>query len=232
VAAIVWGIEWHHIFNVSLAIESLPYVLKGIGHTLLISFGGMGFGLVLGFFLAIGRSSKFVLFRWPSRLFISYMRGTPMLVLLFLLYFGLPNIGIEFSALTAALIGFSIHSSAYMAEINRSALQAVDNGQWEAAKSLGMSYWQTMFSVILPQATRIAIPPLSNVLLDLIKASSLAAMITVPELFHRAKIVGGREFDYMTVYILVGLIYWGICSIVAVWQNHLEKQFSFGRQSI
>jgi cystine transport system permease protein len=223
----VWGIEWNHIFDLQLAIKSFPYIIKGIGLTILISFGGMGIGLILGFILALGRNSKRFVLRWPARIFISYMRGTPMLVFLFLLYFGLPNIGIQFSAITAALIGFSLHSSAYMAEINRSALDSVEKGQWEAARSLGLSYWQTMFSVILPQATRIAIPPLSNVLLDLIKASSLAAMITVPDLFHRAKVVGGREFDYMTVYILVGFIYWGICSLAAVWQKDLERRFSY-----
>lgn len=220
------AIDWGNIFDLQLAIESFPYILQGIGYTILISFGGMACGLVLGFILALGRSSKWLLIRWPARLFISYMRGTPMLVFLFLLYFGLPNIGIQFSAVTAALVGFSLHSSAYMAEINRSALNSVDKGQWEAATALGLTYWQTMFSVILPQATRIAIPPLSNVLLDLIKASSLAAMITVPELFNRAKIVGGREFDYLTVYILVGFIYWGISIVVEVWQNWLEKRFA------
>ena len=219
------GIEWQHIFDLQLAIESFPYILQGIGYTILISFGGMAFGLILGFFLALGRTSKLVLFRWPTRIFISYMRGTPMLVFLFLLYFGLPNIGIQFSAVTAALIGFSLHSSAYMAEIIRSSLNSIDKGQWEAATALGMSYWQSLLFVILPQATRIAIPPLSNVLLDLIKASSLAAMITVPDLFQRAKIVGGREFDYMTVYILVGFIYWGICLLVEVWQNRFGKTF-------
>ncbi|MBE1553673.1 cystine transport system permease protein [Filibacter limicola] len=221
------GIEWKHIFDLPLAIDSLPYILQGIGYTILISFGGMVCGLVLGFVLALGRGSKRIIFRWPARLFISYMRGTPMLVFLFLLYFGLPNIGIQFSAVIAALIGFSLHSSAYMAEIIRSALNSVDKGQWEAATALGLSNWQTMFSVIMPQATRIAIPPLSNVLLDLIKASSLAAMITVPDLFHHAKVVGGREFDYMTVYIVVGLIYWAICLVVEVWQNYLEKRFAY-----
>ena len=187
----------------------------------------MGIGLLLGFILALGRSSKWFFVRWPVRIYISFMRGIPMLVFLFILYFGLPIVGIEFSALTAALIGFSLHSSAYMAEIIRSALGSVDNGQWEAAKSLGLSYWDSMISVILPQATRIAIPPLSNVLLDLIKASSLAAMITVPDLFHRAKVVGGREFDYMTMYLLVALIYWGICILVELWQSDLERRFSY-----
>lgn len=224
------AIDWGNIFDLQLAITSLPYILQGIGYTLLISFGGMANGLVLGFILALGRGSKWRLIRWPARIFISYMRGTPMLVFLFLLYFGLPNIGIQFSAVTAALIGFSLHSSAYMAEINRSALSSVDKGQWEAATALGMSYWQTMWSIILPQATRIAIPPLSNVLLDLIKASSLAAMITVPELFQRAKIVGGREFDYLTVYILVGFVYWGISMLVEIWQSRLEKRFSFSQK--
>ncbi|MBS4209198.1 amino acid ABC transporter permease [Bacillus sp. FJAT-50079] len=220
-------IQWQHIFDVSLAIESFPYIIQGIWYTLLISFAGMGIGLVLGFFLAIARMSKYAILRWPARMYISFMRGIPMLVFLFILYFGLPNIGIQFSAIEAALIGFSSHSAAYMAEINRSALTAVNKGQWEASKALGLTYWQTMISIILPQATRIAIPPLSNVLLDLIKASSLAAMITVPDLFQRAKIVGGREFDYMTMYLLVALIYWGICTIVAIWQEHLEKKYSY-----
>ncbi|MCY7727006.1 amino acid ABC transporter permease, partial [Bacillus safensis] len=135
-------------------------------------------------------------------------------------------IGIEFTAVTAAIIGFSFNSAAYIAEINRAALSSVPNGQVEAAKSLGLSYWQTMRGVILPQSVRIALPPLTNVMLDLIKASSLAAMITVPELFQQAKIVGGREFDYMTMYILVALIYWGICSVVSLLQDFLEKRYA------
>ena len=220
-------IQWQYIFDLPLAIESFPYIFQGIWYTLLISFVGMGVGLIIGFFLALGRTSKLAIFRWPTKIYISFMRGIPMLVFLFLLYFGLPVIGIKFSAITAALIGFSLHSAAYMAEIIRSALAAVNKGQWEAATALGLTYWQTMRSIILPQATRVALPPLSNVLLDLIKASSLAAMITVPDLFQRAKIVGGREFDYMTMYILVAFIYWGICSLVALWQSDLEKRFQY-----
>lgn len=218
-------IQWEYIFNGRLALESFPYVLQGIGYTLLISMVSMFIGLLLGFFLALGRMSKKPLLRWPARSYISFMRGVPILVLLFILYFGFPMIGIEFTAITAAIIGFSINSAAYMAEINRSAIASVDKGQWEAAASLGHSYWQTMRRIILPQAARIAMPPLSNVLLDLIKGSSLAAMITVPELFQKAKIVGGREFDYMTMYILVALIYWGICTVISFVQNRLEKRF-------
>jgi cystine transport system permease protein len=217
-------IQWQYLFNPSLAIESLPYVLEGLWNTLFISFISMAFGLALGLFLALGRSSSNWLLRMPSSLYISFMRGVPILVILFILYFGFPVIGIEFTALQAAVIGFSLNSAAYIAEINRSAINAVDRGQWEASTSLGLSYWQTLRGIILPQAVRIALPPLSNVMLDLIKASSLAAMITVPEIFQHAKIVGGRELDYMTMYILIALIYWAICSVVSILQRYLEKR--------
>ncbi|PJM63237.1 MULTISPECIES: amino acid ABC transporter permease [Bacillus] len=220
------SIQWEYIFNTKLAIESFPYVIKGIGYTLLISFVSMFAGTVIGLFISLARMSKLALLRWPAKLYISFMRGVPILVILFILYFGFPYIGIEFSAVTAALMGFSLNSAAYIAEINRSAISSVEKGQWEAASSLGLSYWQTMRGIILPQSIRIALPPLANVLLDLIKASSLAAMITVPELLQHAKIIGGREFDYITMYILTALIYWAICSIAAVFQNILEKKYA------
>ncbi|WP_340640181.1 ABC transporter permease subunit [Bacillus atrophaeus] len=222
----MYTIQWEYIFNLKLAIESFPYVIKGIWYTLLISFVSMFAGTMLGLFISLARMSKFALLRWPARLYISFMRGVPILVILFILYFGFPYIGIEFSAVTAALLGFSLNSTAYIAEINRSAISSVDKGQWEAAASLGLSYWKTMRGVILPQSVRVALPPLANVLLDLIKASSLAAMITVPELLQHAKIIGGREFDYMTMYILTALIYWAICSVAAAFQNILEKKYA------
>jgi L-cystine transport system permease protein len=221
----VGDIQWQYLFNVRLAIESFPFVIQGIWYTLLISFVGMFLGLILGFFLALGRTSHFRVLRWSAHFYISFMRGTPILVFLYILYFGLPVIGITFGAVTSALIGFSLNSAAYIAEIIRAALSSVDSGQWEAAKALGLTYWQTMREVIIPQAVRMALPPLGNVFLDLIKASSLAAVITVPELLQNAKIVGGREFDYMTMYILVALIYWAICTIISVFQGYLEKRY-------
>nr|WP_249310431.1 amino acid ABC transporter permease [Bacillus sp. FJAT-49736] len=208
-----------------MAIKSFPYILQGIGYTMLLSFVSMAFGLVLGFFLSLARTSKNRLLRWPARLYISFMRGVPILVLLFLLFYGLPIVGIEFSAVTAAIIGFTLNSAAFMAEIWRSSISSVQKGQWEAAASLGFSYWQTMRRIILPQGTRIAIAPLFNVFLDLTKGTSLAAMITVPEMFQKAKIVGGREFDYMTVYILVALIYWGVCTLISLLQDFMEKRY-------
>ncbi|WP_280771378.1 amino acid ABC transporter permease [Salipaludibacillus daqingensis] len=218
-------IQWGHIFDIQLAIESLPYVLQGIWYTLFISLISMVIGLAIGLLLAIARASDRFWLRWPARMYISFMRGVPILIILFLLYFGFPFVGVEFQAVTAAIIGFSLNSAAYMAEINRAAISAVPRGQWESARSLGFSYWMMMRRIVLPQASRIAVPPLTNVLLDLIKASSLAAMITVPEIFQMSRIVAGREMDYMTMFILVALIYWGICSIMTVLQNYLEKRF-------
>lgn len=218
-------IKWNYIFDPQLAIDSFPYVMEGIGYTILISLISMLAGLIIGFFLALARTSKYAILRWPTRTYISFMRGVPILVILFMLYFGLPIIGLQLSPLEAALIAFSVNSAAYIAEIIRSALSSVDNGQWESSKALGLTYWQTMFGIILPQSIRIATPPLANVQLDIIKASSLAAMITVPEIFQKARIVGGREFDFMTMYIVVALIYWGLCSIMTVLQNYLEKRY-------
>lgn len=214
------------LFDVELALENLPFLLSGLPATIAVSFAAMGMGLILGFFLALGRSSKTRLLRWPARLYISFMRGTPILVFLFILYFGLPVVGITMSAYTAAILGFGLNSAAYLAEINRSSLNSVSKGQWEAAQSLGFSYFQALRRIILPQATRIAIPPMTNVFLDLIKATSLAAVITVPELFQKAQIAGGRTFDTMTMYVLAALIYWPLCILVSVFQESIEKRFS------
>lgn len=220
------GIQWQYIFNPELALDSLPYVLKGMGYTLGIALTSMLNGTLLGFVLAMLQLAKLKPLRWLARLYISFIRGTPTLVILFLLYFGFPFIGIQFTAVTAAIIGFSLSSAAYSAEIIRSSLNSVNHGQWEAAYALGLKWSFIMRKVIVPQAMRIAIPPMSNVLLDLIKGSSLAAMITVPEMFQNAKIVGGREFDYMTMYILVALIYWAVCSVFAAFQTRIEKKLS------
>jgi len=186
----------------------------------------MFIGLILGLFLALARTSKNIALNIPARLYISFMRGTPILVFLFILYFGLPVIGIKLTALIAACIGFGLNSAAYIAEINRAALSSVDRGQWEAARALSLTNRETLMGIILPQAARIAVPPLTNVFLDIVKATSLAAVITVPELFQKAQIVAGREYDSMTLYILVALVYWPICAIIEWLQGKLEKRLS------
>ncbi|KGP90057.1 cysteine ABC transporter permease [Pontibacillus chungwhensis BH030062] len=222
--------ELDKLFNPRLAWESLPTVLEGLPYTIAISLAGMAIGLFLGFFLSLGRSSSAFYLRWPSRLYISFMRGTPILVFLFLLYFGFPFIGISMSAVTSAVVAFGLNSAAYNAEIIRASLKSVSNGQWEASRALGLSYWQTVRFVIVPQATRIALPPLTNVMLDLVKATSLAAIISVPEMIQHAKIVIGRTGDAMTLYLLVAFIYWPLCIIIATFQERLEARYDFHKK--
>lgn len=224
------NIEWEKLFNAELALESLPFVLGGLPMTIAVSFVSMAMGLLLGFFLALGRSSDQRLLRWPSRVYISFMRGTPILVFLFILYHGLPFVGWTLNAYTAAILGFGLNSAAYIAEINRAALSSVPHGQWESSKALGLPYWKTLKFVVLPQATRIALPPLTNVFLDIVKATSLAAVITVPEMFQKAQIVAGRTYDTMTLYILVALIYWPLCIVIASFQEWLERKYDYFRK--
>ncbi|KAB8129357.1 amino acid ABC transporter permease [Gracilibacillus oryzae] len=213
-------------FDIKLAIENLPFILSGLPRTIAVSFVAMALGLVLGLFISLARSSDMMLLRYPARLYISFMRGTPIIVFLFILYYGLPMIEIRLSAYMAAVIGFGLNSAAYIAEVIRSSINSVPYGQWESAKALGLSYWQTLRQIILPQGVRIALPPLTNVFLDLVKATSLAAVITVPELFQKAQIAGGREFDSLTMYILVALIYWPLCIVIAFFQEKMEARFS------
>jgi L-cystine transport system permease protein len=213
-------------FDAELAWENLPFILEGLPMTIAVAFAGMAMGLLLGFFLAIGRSSRFFFLRWPARFYISFMRGTPILVFLFILYQGLPVVQIRLDAFTCAVLAFGLNSAAYIAEVNRGALNSIAYGQWESSYALGLNYWQTLTRVIVPQAARVAMPPLTNVFLDLVKATSLAAVITVPEMFQKAQIVAGRTFDSMTMYITVALVYWPLCIIISYFQERLEKRFS------
>lgn len=218
-------IQWENLFNLNLAKEAAPYILQGLSYTIWMSLLSMAIGLGLGLITAMGRMSSYRIFRYPARAYISIIRGTPLLVQLFILYFGLPVIGITLSAVLAGVIGLSLNVGGYSAETIRGALLSIPKGQWEAAQSLNMTYWQTMRRIIIPQATRVAIPSLANTFLSLVKDTSLLAMITGPELLYHAKIIGGREFDYMTPYIIVAVYYWIICTMLSALQERLEKRF-------
>lgn len=204
--------------------DSLWFVLSGLPYTLGISALSFLTGVTLGIFLAIMGRSQNMFFKRFVKGYISIMRGVPMIVVLFMLYFGMPYFNLQLPALLCAYIGFSLVSSAYISEIFRSSINAVDHGQWEAAQSLGLPKKPVIQKIILPQALRIAIPPLGNVVVDMIKSSSLAAMITVPDIFQNAKIVGGREWDYMSMYVLVAFIYWLLCYLFERFQTYLEAR--------
>ena len=206
-----------------LALDSAPFLLKGAYYTVILSLGGMFFGLLLGFGLALMRLSRFKSVSWLARIYVSFFRGTPLLVQLFVIYYGLPQLGMELDPLPAALIGFSLNMAAYACEILRSAIGSIERGQWEAAASIGMTRVQAMRRAILPQALRTALPPLGNSFISLVKDTALAATIQVPELFRQAQLITARTFEIFTMYLAVAAIYWLACSLLAAGQGRLER---------
>ncbi|WP_407681545.1 cystine ABC transporter permease [Pseudomonas mangiferae] len=210
--------------SLQLALDSAPYLLKGALYTVVLSLGGMFFGLLLGFGLALMRLSRIGVLSWVARIYVSFVRGTPLLVQLFMIYYGLPQLGIQLDPLPAALIGFSLNMAAYITEILRAAIASIDRGQWEAAASIGMSRGQTLRRAILPQAARTALPPLGNSFISLVKDTSLAATIQVPELFRQAQLITARTFEIFTMYLAAALLYWVLASLLAHVQHRLEHR--------
>lgn len=210
--------------SLQLVLDSLPFLLKGAWWTVVLSLGGMFFGLLLGFGLALLRLYAFWPLRWLARVYVSFFRGTPLLVQLFMIYYGLPQLGIQLDPLPAALIGFSLNMAAYTAEILRAAIASIERGQWEAAASIGMGRAQTLYRAILPQAARTALPPLGNSFISLVKDTALAATIQVPELFRQAQLITARTFEIFTMYLAAALIYWLMASVLAYFQGRLEHR--------
>ena len=214
------------MFDLQLAIDNFPFILSGLPNTLLISFVSFACGLLIGFVLAQLRTCRIAVIRWLTAAYISLMRGTPMMVLLFALYFGLPFLRINLNAIIVSICSFSFMSAAYLSEIIRASLSAIDGGQWEAGAALGLSRGHVMQHIILPQAARIALPSLGNVLTDIIKGSALTGTITVAELFNRAKQVGGGNEDYLTAFFAVACVYWALCTLCGAVISLLEKRLT------
>jgi cystine transport system permease protein len=210
--------------SLQLMLDSAPFLLKGAWYTVILSLGGMFFGLILGFALALMRLAQFKPLGWIARVYVSFFRGTPLLVQLFVIYYGLPEVGLELDPLPAALIGFSLNMAAYACEILRAAIGSIERGQWEAAASIGMTRAQTLRRAILPQAARTALPPLGNSFISLVKDTALAATIQVPELFRQAQLITARTFEIFTLYVAAALIYWLLASVLAHIQNRLEAR--------
>ena len=143
-----------------------------------------------------------------------------------MIYYGLPQFGIELDPIPAAMIGLSLNTAAYAAETLRAAISSIDKGQWEAAASIGMTPWQTMRRAILPQAARVALPPLSNSFISLVKDTSLAATIQVPELFRQAQLITSRTLEVFTMYLAASLIYWVMATVLSSLQNYFENQLN------
>ena len=207
-------------------VRSIPFLLKGAGYTVELSLGGMIFGLAFGFVIALMRLSQRKFMRGIARVYVSFIRGTPLLVQLFVIYYGLAQFGLRLDPIPSALIGLSLNVAGYTGEILRAAIASIDKGQWEAAKALGLSWPQTMRLVIIPQAARVALPPLGNSFISLVKDTSLAATIQVPELFRQAQLITARTFQIFTMYLTAAILYWVISTILASLQERLERHYS------
>jgi cystine transport system permease protein len=210
--------------GLQLALDSAPLLLKGTIFTVELSVGGMVFGLVFGLALALMRLSRQLPLSMFARFYVSAVRGTPLLAQLFMIYYGLPQFDIRLEPMTCALIGFSLNTAAYTSETLRAAISSIDHGQWEAASSIGMTSTQTMVRVILPQAARVALPPLSNSFISLVKDTSLAATIQVPELFRQAQLITARTFEVFTMYLAASAVYWILATVLTQLQHRLEAR--------
>ncbi|MBA7476747.1 L-cystine transport system permease protein YecS [subsurface metagenome] len=202
----------------------LPPVLEGTLVTLKLIALSIPLGLILGILIAVGRvyGNKFI--SSFCAIYTLFFRGTPLLIQLFILYFGLPSIGIFFSPFAAAVIGFILCSGAYHSEYIRGAIQSIKTGQMMAAEALGMTRSKAILYIILPQALRRAIPGCSNEIIYLIKYSSLAFMVTCVELTGAGKIIASRYFAYTEVFLVVGVIYLLMVSVVTKLLSMLEKK--------
>lgn len=209
-----------------LMLSSLgPLLLAGLRFTVPLTLLSFGFGLVLGLVVAVVRLFAPAPFAAIVRFYVWVFRGTPLLVQLFLIFYGLPNIGIVLDAFPAALIGFTLNIGAYTSETIRAAISSIPKGQWEAAYSIGMSWSQAMRRTIVPQGARVAVPPLSNTFIALVKDTSLAAAITVPELFQAAQRIVAVTYEPLILYIEAALIYLAMSTVLSQLQAYLEQRF-------
>ena len=204
----------------------LPALMQGLVITLQLIVCSAPFGLALGIGVAAGRQYGGPILSRVCKTFVFLIKGTPLLLLLFILYFGLPSIGITLSAFAASVIGFVLCNGAYNSEYVRGALLSIKDGQMVAAQALGMTRAQAIKNVILPQALRRAIPGLSNEFIYLIKYSSLAYMITVVELSGVGKNVATKYFIYTETFMVVGIVYLVLVTITTVAVSILEKHVS------
>lgn len=227
------------IFDIEAVFSSIPGLLKFLPVSLEITFISMIVGLILGLILAVIRMKKIPVLTQIATVFISFIRGTPIIVQLYLTYNGIPLLlrfineqygtGYNINAVPAmlfVLVTFAFNEAAYNSETIRAALQSVNKGQIEAAESLGMTYFQVLRRVILPEAIVVATPPLGNALIGLLKGTSLAFVAGVVEMTAQGKIISGSNFRFFEVYLALAIIYWALTIIIEQILRYLEKRFS------
>ncbi|MFY9633664.1 amino acid ABC transporter permease [Pseudarthrobacter sp. BIM B-2242] len=201
-----------------------PILLGAVTGTIPVALVSFAFGLLLALIVALMRLSRNRVLSTIARIYISVIRGTPLLVQLFVIFYGLPSIGVTISPWPSAIIAFSLNVGGYAAEVIRAAILSVPKGQWEAGHTIGMSRRQSLVRIILPQAARVSVPPLSNTFISLVKDTSLASLILVTELFRQAQQVAAFSQEFMLLYLEAAVIYWIICLVLAGGQSALEKR--------
>lgn len=213
---------------IELWVESLPQLLLAAAQvTIPLTIIAFLLSLVIGLLSTAARNlGKFNPLNWVATVYVWFFRGTPLLVQLFLVFYGLPRVGITLDTWTAAIIALSLNTGAYVAETFRSAYASIPRGQFEAARTLNFTKTQTLRHVVIPQATRIALPPLGNDLIDLVKGTSLVSVISMVDLFQSGKQVAARTFEPLAMYLEVAAIYLVIFTLLSIGQQYLEKRTS------
>nr|WP_082964847.1 ABC transporter permease subunit [Mycobacterium sp. ACS1612] len=208
-----------------LILDSLgPLAKAAITKTVPLTVISFVIGLVIALAVALARLSSNVVLTNVARFYISVIRGTPLLVQLFIVFYALPELGVKIDPFPAAVIAFSLNVGGYAAEIIRSAIQSIPKGQWEAAETIGLNYVGTLRRIVLPQATRVAVPPLSNTLISLVKDTSLASTILVTELLRQAQIIAAPTFEFFALYGTAAVYYWVICLALSFGQGRIERR--------
>ncbi|EOT08332.1 ABC transporter permease [Pseudomonas aeruginosa MSH-10] len=203
-----------------------PFLLQGAMYTVLFAAISMVLGLILGFSVAVVRVTKVPVVSQIAAVYVSAFRGTPLLVQIFVLYYGLPSVGIEFTPVTAGILALTLNVAAYLSESMRGAILGIDKGQWEAGLSVGLTWGQTLWNIITPQALRLAVPSLSNSLISLIKDTSLISVITVTELMLATKEVIAETFQPLPLYLAAAGIYWLLSALFERVQKALENRLT------
>lgn len=213
------------MFNFEAIWPSVPYIFKGIGVTLEIVIFASLIGIVLGILLALCKIGKIAPLRWFANFYTSIFRGTPLVLQLMIVYFALPQVlGINIEPIPAAITAFGLNSGAYISEIIRAGINAVDRGQVEASKALGISYSKMMKDIILPQAIKNILPSLMNEFITLNKESAIVTVVGAMDIMRRAYVVGGAKFTYLEPLLIAGAIYYVMTILLTFLGSALEKR--------
>jgi L-cystine transport system permease protein len=202
-----------------------PILKAGIQFTIPLTLITFVLGLILAFFIALARLSNVKSINAVAKFYVWIFRGTPLLVQIFILFYGLPSMGITLNPFPAAVIAFTLNKGAYSSEIIRAAILSIPKGQWEAAYSIGMTKSQAMRRIIIPQAIRVSLPPLGNSFISLVKDTSLAATITVTELFQKGQQIAAATYEPLWLYIEVAFIYLIFSTVLSYLQTKMEIRF-------